>query len=143
MSKQAFVAFALEGAISAELLLFTLFLLTNRRNCATLYLMAGLSLDLAAMVAANLLIAAMGLGWLSDPVLFLDLLAPPLFYLYVRTVHSSARPVRATALVHVLPVREGSVPGRAGVEVLIVLEDKLQNRHLIRLHGCRLYHIAL
>src|SRR5437764_7191125 len=85
--KAHLVAFALEAAISAEMLLFTGFLLTSRRRSAAMYLLAGLSLTWAGMIAGNLLMDAAGWPQLADLVLFLDLLAPPLFYLYVRHVH--------------------------------------------------------
>jgi AraC-like DNA-binding protein len=112
--KQRILALVLEGAISAELLLFTAFLLTNRRRTPALYLLAGLSLDLACMIAGNLLIAAEGILWLPDFVLFLDLLAPALFHLYLSQVQSEARPLRPGAGAHALPALVGLALWRTG-----------------------------
>ncbi len=112
--KRDFVAFALEGAISAEMLLFAAFLLTNRRRTAALYLLAALSCALAAMVAANLLMGAVGLPWLVDFVLFLDLLAPALFYLYVRQVRHPAKPLSILDLAHALPAMIGLTAWKIG-----------------------------
>ncbi len=113
--KQRVLALVLEGAISAEMLLFAAFLLTNRRRTLALYLLAGLSLDLACMIAANLLIAVEGFSWLADFVLFLDLLAPALFYLYLTQVRSNAEPLRRSAAAHALPALGGLALWRSGV----------------------------
>jgi len=113
--KQRVLALVLEGAISAEMLLFAIFLLTNRRRTPALYLLAGLSLDLAGMIAANLLIAAEGFSQLADFVLFLDLLAPALFYLYLTQVRSEAKPLSWTAAAHTLPALAALALWRSGI----------------------------
>ncbi|HEY3638415.1 MAG TPA: helix-turn-helix domain-containing protein [Rhizomicrobium sp.] len=113
--KQRILTLLLEGAISAEMLLFAVFLLTSRRRSVALYLLAGLSLDLAGMIAANLLIAADGLSWLADLVLFLDLLAPALFYLYLGQVHAEARALRPRDAMHALPAFAGLALWRSGI----------------------------
>jgi AraC-like DNA-binding protein len=109
------VAFALEAAISAELLLFTAFLLTSRRRTAALYLLAGLSLVLGAMISANLLIDAADWPRLADLVLFLDLVAPALFFLYVRQVNQPDAPLRARDLLHALPASIGMIAWNSGL----------------------------
>ncbi|HXL98508.1 MAG TPA: hypothetical protein VN932_01155, partial [Rhizomicrobium sp.] len=61
MIRRDLIAFALESAIGAELALFAGFLLSSpRRRSPALYLLAGLALGLAAMMAANLLIGGAG-----------------------------------------------------------------------------------
>jgi AraC-like DNA-binding protein len=113
--KAHLVAFALEAAISAEMLLFTVFLLTSRRRTAAMYLLAGLSLALAGMISANLLSDAVDWPQLADLVLFLDLLAPPLFYLYVKHVHDPEDRLRGRDLVHALPAGIGMIAWNSGL----------------------------
>lgn len=109
------IAFALESAISAQLALFAAFLLSSAKRGPALYLLAALSGDLAVMVAANLLIGEVGWGWLADPVLFLDLAAPALFYLYVRQVRQPAPPLRRLDLVHAFPAFAGVLAWKTGI----------------------------
>jgi AraC-like DNA-binding protein len=104
------IAFALESVISAQLALFAAFLLsTPRRRAPALYFLAGLAICLACVTAANLLIGSAGWTWLSDPVLFLDLLVPPLIYLYVVQMRRLPRPVARTDLLHAAPAIVGLV----------------------------------
>jgi hypothetical protein len=66
------------------------------------------------MVAANMLIGAAGWRWLADPVLCLDLLAPPLLYLYVRQIRLPSGPMRVRDLGHVLPAVVGAAAWKGG-----------------------------
>jgi AraC-like DNA-binding protein len=112
--RRELVAFALESAIAAQLTLFVVFLLSSRRRAPAAYLLAGLSGALATMVAANLLIGAAGWRWLADPVLCLDLLAPPLLYLYVRQIRLHSGPMRMRDLGHLLPALVGVAAWKGG-----------------------------
>ena len=108
MSGPALVAFALESAICALLVLFAVFLVsTRRRHAASLYLLAALSGALALMLAANVLIATLGWRWLADGVLFVDLPTPALVFGYVRQVRLSPPPVRRWEGLHALPALAG------------------------------------
>jgi len=109
------IAFGLEAAISGEMLLFAAFLLTNRLRPATLLLLAGLSGALAAMIGGNLLIAALGWPWLGDVVLACDLIAPALFFLYVREVRLAATPMGAIDLLNLLPACAGIILWKTGL----------------------------
>ena len=100
--------FALESAIGAQLALFAAFLLSSRRRSSpALYLLAGLAAGLSLMMAANLLIGAVGWVWLADFVLCLDLLAPPSVYLYVRQIRQPPARLRPLEGLHVLPALAG------------------------------------
>jgi len=109
------VAFALESAISAQLALFAAYLLSSRARAPALYVLAGLSAALAAMIAGNLMIGATGWPWLGDVVLFLDLLAPPLVYLYVRQMRHPASQLRLVDVVHALPAALGLAAWKANL----------------------------
>jgi AraC-like DNA-binding protein len=110
------ITFALESIISAELALFAAFLLSSpQRRAPALYLLAALALCLASLTAANLLIGSAGWIWLSDPVLFLDLLVPPLIYLYVVQMHRLPRALVGTDLLHALPALAGLLIWRMGL----------------------------
>lgn len=108
------IALILESAISAQLLLFAAFLLSSPRRTAPLFLLAGISLALAAMIAGNLLIGRTGWLWLGDLVLFLDMLLPALAYLYVQQIGQGAAPLSAADAIHVLPAITGFVLWRFG-----------------------------
>ena len=82
---------------------------------AALYLLAGLSIVMTAMIAGNLLIAALGWFWMADFVLFFDLLAPALFYLYVRQVHFPVRKLTLVDFSHALPAVLGLAAWRLGL----------------------------
>ncbi len=108
-------ALALESAISAQLVLFCIFLLSNHLRGPALSLLAGLSGTLAAMAGANLLASAAGGPRLGDAVLFLDLVAPALVYLYVRQIRWPAPALHGTDLLHVLPATAGLTAWKAGL----------------------------
>lgn len=114
MTIQALVTLVFESAIGAQLALFSLFLLSNHRRGPALFLLAGLSAALSAMVSANLLISAAGWDRLGDAVLFLDLAAPPLFYLYVRQMHWPAPSMRPRDLAHLVPALAGLALWKSG-----------------------------
>src|SRR5215472_2863595 len=98
------IAFAFESAIGAELLLFAAFLLSSpRRRAPALYLLAALTFSMAIIMAGNLLISAAGLGWLADVVLFFDLLAPALVFLYVVQIRQEPRPLIPADALHAAP----------------------------------------
>jgi AraC-like DNA-binding protein len=109
------VVFALESAVCAQLMLFAAFLLSSRRRNAVHYLLAALSAVLAAMIAGNLLIGVAGWHRLEDAVLFLDLVAPALFYLYVRQVRRSNASLHRIDAVHALPAVVGIASWEAGI----------------------------
>ncbi len=109
------IALVLESAISAELLLFAVFLLSNQKRTAALFLLAGLSLSFATMIAGNLLIATLGLLWLADIVLFFDLLAPAIFYLYVRRMHFPVSQIKVGDLIHIAPAVFGLTLWKLGL----------------------------
>jgi AraC-like DNA-binding protein len=109
MNTRATIALALESAIAAELALFAIYLLSSqRRRTVALYLLAAFSLCIAALVAGNLLIGFAGLDGLGEAILFLDLLAPPLVFLYVKAMHRESRPLVWRDAVHVLPAIAGA-----------------------------------
>lgn len=108
-------AVVLESAIGAQLALLSAFLLSASRRGAALYLLAGLSAAMAALVAANLAIALFGWAWLGDPLLFLDLCAPSLCFLYVRQMNPDARPLRPLDAAHVLPAAAGLALWQSGL----------------------------
>lgn len=104
MMRVDLVAFALESAISTQLGLFGIFLLTKiDQRSAARYLLAAVTLCLALMIAGNLLIRAGSLPQLADVVLFLDLLGGPLVYLYVRQLCSPPPPFRWFDLAYGIP----------------------------------------
>lgn len=108
MTPPALISFSLESAICAELGLFSIYLLSGpRRGGPALYLLAALALCVAGLIAGNLLIAAAGLQNLGDCLLFLDLLLPPLLYLYVLQIRQNARPLTTADALHVLPAVAG------------------------------------
>jgi AraC-like DNA-binding protein len=109
------VVFALESAVCAQLMLFAAFLLSSRRRNTVHYLLAALSVVLAAMIAGNLLIGVAGWHRLADAVLFLDLVAPALFYLYVRQVRRSNASLHRTDAAHALPAIVGIAGWEAGL----------------------------
>jgi AraC-like DNA-binding protein len=107
MTPRALTAFALESAIGAELLIFALFLVSRSRRNAVLYVLTGLTLVLAAMIVANLAIGVGAWPRLSNDVLFADLLAPALIYLYVRLVGSDGRDLMPRDAAHAIPAMVG------------------------------------
>jgi AraC-like DNA-binding protein len=110
------IAFAFESAIGAELVLFAGFLLSSpRRRAPALYLLAGLTLIMAVLMMGNLLIGAAGLVWLSDVVLFFDLLAPPLVYLYVMQIRHEPPELVLTDGLHAAPAAIGIILWKAGL----------------------------
>jgi len=109
------VAFALESAISAQLALFAVYLLSSRSRGPALYFLAGLSAALAAMIAGNLLIGIVGWPWFGDTVLFLDMLVPPLVYLYVRQMRQPAPRLGVACAAHVLPAVLGLTAWKSGL----------------------------
>ena len=116
MIQRNLIAFALESAISAQLFLFAIFLLSSRRRrVPALYLLAALSGCLAAMIAGNLLIRSTGWFWLADMVLFLDLLTPAVIYLYVRQVHHPVALLKSADAAHVLPALVGIAAWKSGL----------------------------
>lgn len=101
-------AFALESATSAELGLFAVYLLSGaQRRSRASYLLAGLTACLALMMAGNILAAYRNWPGLPDAVLFLDLLAPPLVYLYAIAMRPLSRTPTVRDMVHVLPAIAG------------------------------------
>jgi AraC-like DNA-binding protein len=116
MVKADLVAFALESAISTQLGLFGLFLLTKTgERAAARYLFAAATLCVALMIAGNLVIRAAGLQQLGDFVLFLDLLGGPLVYLYVRQMRSPAPPMRFLDAAYALPAGLGIAAWELGL----------------------------
>src|SRR5579863_9272001 len=114
---RAVVALALESAISAELVLFAVFLLAHKRGrSAALYFLSALALLFAAVLTGNLAIAAWHWGRLSDAILFFDLLIPAATYLYVRQSRSPEPPVGAIDALNVLPAAFGA--GLWGVHLI-------------------------
>ena len=107
-------AFALESAISAQLALFAAYLLSSRIRAPALYFLAGLSTVLASMIVGNLLIGMARWSWLGDAVLFLDLLAPPLVYLYVRQMRQPPPSLQLADAAHVLPAVVGFAAWKTG-----------------------------
>jgi AraC-like DNA-binding protein len=97
------IVFALEGVTGGELLLFSVFLLTNRKRPAPLFLLAGLSGAMAAMIGANLVNSVVDWQALRDFVLVCDLMAPALLFLYVRQIRQSPESMNGRDLVHALP----------------------------------------
>ena len=115
MTWREIIALVLESAICAELMLFVVFLLSSPRRPPAVYLLAGLATCLSLMMAGNLLIGALGWLWLSDVVLFLDLLVPPTVYLYVLQMHHPARSLRISDLFHVAPALIGTLLWATGL----------------------------
>jgi AraC-like DNA-binding protein len=113
MMRLAALDFALESAISAQLVLFAGFLLSSRRRAPALYLLAALSCALAVMILANLLAASAGWLWTADFVLFLDLGSPPIVFLYVREIRQPEVRMRPADLIHALPQMVGIVAWKA------------------------------
>jgi AraC-like DNA-binding protein len=114
MTARDLTAFALASIIAAELVLFAAFLLSSRqRPASATYLLASLALCLAMLVAGNLLIGFAGLTWLSDALLFIDLLAPPLLYLYVLAIRQTPRPLALTEIIHAAPAVLGIILWKA------------------------------
>jgi len=116
MNPRSLIALALESAIAAELALFTVYLLSHpRRRTSALYLLAVLSFCMGALVAGNLLIRLAGVRWLPDTLLFLDLLAPPLVFLYVAQIRWKARHLAPGDGLHALPAVLGTAVWKAGL----------------------------
>ena len=116
MTAPNLIAFALESAVCAELGLFAVFLLASRaKRSAALYLLAGLSACLAATIGGDLLAGAVGWPWLEDAILFLDLLIPPLVYLYVRQIRAQASRLGPRTLLHAAPAVVGLVLWRSNL----------------------------
>ncbi|HEY2444873.1 MAG TPA: helix-turn-helix domain-containing protein [Rhizomicrobium sp.] len=116
MNWRSLCALVLESAISAELALFSAYLLTNaQRRSPALYLLAALAACLALIFGGNLLIGAAGWLGLSDVLLALDLLAPPTVYLYVRQICCPAEPLHRLDILHVLPGLAGLLLWKTGL----------------------------
>ena len=116
MTTPNLIAFALESAVCAELGLFAVFLLASTaKRSPALYLLAGLSACLAATIGGDLLAGAVAWPWLEDAILFLDLLVPPLVYLYVRQIRSPAPQLGPRALLHAAPAVVGLTLWRSGL----------------------------
>ena len=116
MSPRSLIALALESAIAAELALFTVYLLSHpRRRAPALYLLAAISFCMGALVAGNLLIRLGRVSWLPDTLLFLDLLAPPLVFLYVSQMRWKTRALASVDGVHALPAILGVAVWKAGL----------------------------
>lgn len=116
MLDRTLIALAFESAIGAELVLFAAFLLSSRRRRApALYLLAALTLIVAVLMLGNLLISAAGLTWLADVLLFFDLLAPPLVYLYVTQIRHEPRTLVLADGFHAAPALIGIVLWKAGL----------------------------
>lgn len=116
MSPRSLIALALESAIAAELALFTLYLLSHpRRRTTALRLLAALSFCMGALVGGNLLIRLTGARWLPDMLLFLDLLAPPLVFLYVSQMQWKSHPLAPADGLHALPAVLGIAVWKAGL----------------------------
>ena len=107
--------FAVESGIAALLAMFAAFLLTSGKRTPALFLMSSLSLAVAAMVAGNLLISAVGWLRIGDAVLFLDLLTPALVFLYVREMRGRESSLGRGDAVHALPALAGLAFWESGV----------------------------
>jgi len=116
LSGRVVAALALESAISAELVLFAVFLLARRQGrTAALYFLSALALILTVLMAANLAIAIWRWDGLTGWILFFDLLVPPVSYLYVRHIRSPEPALRPIDLAHALPAFAGVVLWVAGI----------------------------
>src|SRR4051812_27136395 len=70
---------------------------------------------MAGLLAGNLLIGFAGFDWLSDAVLFLDLVGPPLAFLYVTEMRWEPRPLTRADALHGIPAVAGVAIWRIGL----------------------------
>jgi AraC-like DNA-binding protein len=97
-------ALALESAASAELMLFAVYLVSSRATrSGAHYLLIALTLCLAAIMAGSLALAQAGWTVIGDAILVLDLLAPPLVYLYFAQLRRDGRPLAVADALHAAP----------------------------------------
>lgn len=116
MNSRSLIALALESAIAAELALFTVYLLSQpRRRAPALYLLVAISLCMGALVAGNLFIRLGETSWLPDALLFLDLLAPPLVFLYASQMRWKARLLAPVDGLHAMPAFVGLTVWKTGL----------------------------
>jgi AraC-like DNA-binding protein len=116
MTGRSFIALVLGSAIGAELALFAVYLLSSpRRRAPALYLLAALALCLALLAGGNLLAARFVWAGLPGTLLFLDLLTPPLIFLYAVQIGRGPAPLRRRDALHAAPALLGVVAWEAGL----------------------------
>ena len=116
MIRQEVINLALEVAITAQLIVLTLSLLSRpKRSVPALWVLAGITGSTAFMMGTNGFIQAGAWPYLSDVNLFVELLLPPAIYLYVAQFRRPASRLNWAALLHASPAIIGILVWEAGL----------------------------
>ena len=115
MIRHEVINLSLEVAITAQLVVLTLSLLTRpKRSVPALWILAGITGSTGFMMGTNGLMQGGAWMHLSDVNLFVELLLPPAIYLYVAKFRRPPAPLKWADSLHTLPALIGILVWEAG-----------------------------